>query len=215
MSTSKEHSTKSSAAHSIAASAQKAVDLITEAQANLPLENGPLLKALKAANGLQHVSAEAISEAASIVEANPARYPAFDATTAREAVAYMAAADLVVNRASSLIARVQASTLQHHVAAAEQTLGLFTVLKGHSRTDGSVVADLRRLSPLLNTRKNPHQTKVQREKAQAKSAVATPATASVGAASPATSETPASPANPATSVAPLTNGASAPATSHS
>jgi hypothetical protein len=144
------------------------VSLITQAQDALPLDGGLVEKARKSAPGLQHVPTEALAESASILEQEGSRFPSFDAQEARDAVDYEQSMATVVSAASALIAKAQASVLARRSKAAEQTLALYAVLKGQSRVDGSLREPVRRLSPLLNTRKNPHQTKKQKERKAAK-----------------------------------------------
>ena len=206
---------------SISDAASAAVQLIIQAQSSLPLEDGLVEKARKSALGLQHVSTEALAESASILETVGSRFPTFDAKEARDAVTYEQSMGEVVSRASALIGRVQASILQRRSKAADQTLALYAVLKGQSRVDGSLRDSVRRLTPLLNTRTNPHQTKKQRTRAKEKKASPTAppaAPVAVGTAAPEPSPAPTTTTGsaavagpvPGPQTTPATNGASAP-----
>lgn len=152
-----------------------ALALIAQAQRLLPLESGQTAKARHNALKLQIVPTEAIAEAASILGSEGHRFPTFDAQMARDAVQYEQSMAEVISGASALIGKAQASILQRRTPAAEQTLALYACLKGQSRTDGSLRDSVQRLSPLVNSRKHPHTTKAQREKAAAKKAPPTSA----------------------------------------
>ncbi len=171
--------------------AKSAVSLITEAQNALPLETDLTGKTRASALRLQLLPASAIAESARILEAEGHRFPSFDATLARDAADFEAAMTEVVSGATALIGKAKVAILQHRAPAAEQTLALYAVLKGASRTDASLVEPTKRLEPLVNTRKNPHQTKKQQEEAKAKAAQAAAAGA-VSSSSP--SPAPATPA---------------------
>jgi len=94
----------------------------------------------------------------------------------------------------------------------EQALALYGTLKAQSRTDSSVRAAVTRMEPLVNTRKAPHQTKLQRQKAKAK----TLASLAAAAPSPPVAAPSAAPETPATPAPSVPNGASAPpAATHS
>jgi hypothetical protein len=204
---------------SINAAAKTALSFISQAQKALPITPGLGEKARTSAVKMQMLPSDLMTEAANFLATNAASYPVFDGEAIQGAAQLEQSLNQVVTSASTLISRAQSTVLEQRGPAMEQSLALYATLQARSRTDSSVRDTVARMEPLVNTRKTPHQRKLQRIKAKTKKVAALSASLEKdGASSSAPPETVAATpapvatptAAPAATAALGSNGASAP-----
>lgn len=182
----------------LAAAVATALTHLSKAQDVLPIDDDLIARDRKAAIALVRFPTEVLQAASEVLAAEPSRLSSFDSSAVNDSLTYDVAMTKVLRQAEALVAAIQTSLLKRRAPGIEQSLALYAWLKrGSVRTDGSLAKYADALAPHVILRRR------RASKAASPQPSTTPPATSAGAS---TSAPPVA--------APVTNGASAPATAH-
>jgi hypothetical protein len=141
--------------------ASEAIAAVQKATNTIPIDHVTPQAAL-ADRVAYRVPDEAMTIAANVLEANPKRFPDYDPKVIRSALAYEQAVVPLGVLLASLAQTVHRSVVKRKGDAATQTLGLYSSLKGISKTssDDPILDQQRSLQKLLTTTKKSRATSV-------------------------------------------------------
>lgn len=128
----------------------------------LPLDDSLTPAELQHARMAKRIPLQALVIAAGVLEAEPARFPDFDAADARAAVDYEQTMAPIADEMRVLAASIDRSVMKRRSAAAKQSLALYATMKGVARLPANekTRSQVKEMADLLTTNRKKRDTSV-------------------------------------------------------